>query len=133
MKLPAALILAAALAGCAADQPPAVSADDEARLAAELQGHRQDGPAIACVSQRDLTGNRSIGEGVILFSGPGGRLWVNRPPAGCPSLEPGRALVTRTPATRLCRGDIASVVEPSTGLGFGGCGLGDFTPYRRAD
>jgi hypothetical protein len=131
MKLPAALILAAALAGCAAERPPVMSADEEDRLAAELRDYRQDGPAVACVSQRDLTGNRSVGEGALIFSGHGGRLWVNRPPAGCPALETGRALVTRTTTTRLCRGDIASVVEPTTGMGYGGCGLGDFTPYRR--
>ena len=121
----------ALLAGCAAERPRELSQADEARLAGELADFEQDGPAIACVNSRDLQGNRSAGETAIIFEGVGRRLWVNRPAAGCPSLDHGRALQTRTSSTRLCRGDIATVFDPVSGVHYGGCGLGDFTPYRR--
>jgi hypothetical protein len=28
--------------------------------------------------------------------------------------------------------DIVTVVDPTSGTNYGGCSLGDFTPYRRA-
>jgi hypothetical protein len=85
-----------------------------------------------CVSSRDLAGNRSAGEGAIIFSGRSrNMIYVNRPVAGCPEIRPGLALKTRSPSTQLCAGDIVEVFDPVTGFGFGSCGLGEFTPYRR--
>ena len=124
----------ALVAGCAPnDRADTRMADaDRASLAAALEGFEQSGPPVSCVNQRDLQGNRSAGEGAIIFRGPTSRtLWVNRPAGGCPSLDLGRTLVTRTSSTQLCRGDIARVVDLTSGTEYGGCGLGDFTPYRR--
>lgn len=126
------MLAAAGLAsGCTADEPIETAAADEARLAAQLAGYEPAGPPVNCVSLRDLDGNRSAGEGAIVFAGRGGRKWVNRPAGGCPSLEFGRALRTRTSSTQLCRGDIATVFDPVARIEYGGCGLGDFEPYRR--
>ena len=122
-------------AGCTTDDQPGdgadMRADDEATLAAQLRGYEPAGPPVDCVNSRDLTGNRSAGETAIVFSGTGGRKWVNRPAAGCPDLGFSRALRTRTTSTRLCRGDIATVFDPVARIEYGGCGLGDFEPYRR--
>ncbi|HYW14627.1 MAG TPA: hypothetical protein VE891_00545 [Allosphingosinicella sp.] len=121
-------------AGCTTDEPGDrvdMRADDEASLAFQLRGFEPDGPPVQCVSTRELKGNRSAGETAIVFAGVGGRKWVNRPAAGCPDLRSSRALRTRTTGTRLCSGDIASVFDPLTGFEYGGCGLGDFEPYRR--
>ena len=121
-------------AGCTTDDPNDrvdMRADDEASLASQLRGYEPAGPPVQCVNSRDLMGNRSAGETAIVFSGRGGRLWVNRPAAGCPDLKSFRALRTRTPGTRLCRGDIATVFDPLSRVEYGGCGLGEFEPYRR--
>ena len=120
-------------AGCAADTEDrvAMAAKDEATLAAQLSGYEASGPPVQCVNMRDLKGNRSAGETAIIFSGVGGRKWVNRPGGGCPDLGFSRALVTRTTGTRLCRGDIATVFDTVSRAEYGGCGLGDFEPYRR--
>ena len=122
----------AALAGCMAEAPPAeVSAEAESRLAAQLEG-RVAGPPQSCVRQQDLLGNESVGEGAIVFRArTSGLVYVNRPAAGCPEVRHGRALKTRTTSTQLCRGDIAEVVDPLSGMSYGACGLGDFIPYRR--
>jgi hypothetical protein len=130
------IILASALlaAGCTTDegaQPVDMAANDEAKLAAQLRGYEPSGPPVSCVNSRELQGNRSAGETAIVFSGVGGRKWVNRPAAGCPDLGFSRALRTRTPSTQLCRGDIATVFDPVARIEYGGCGLGDFQPYRR--
>ena len=131
MKHLALPLLAGLVAGCMAQEPVELSPAAQTRLAQELEG-RTAGPSQACVPQQTLRGNRSIGDGVMLFDGPGEIVYVNRPAGGCPSLEFGRALVTRSISSQLCRGDIVTVVDPTTGTEYGGCGLGDFVPYRRA-
>jgi hypothetical protein len=118
-------------AGCAHDDPVETAANDEAKLGAQLAGYAPDGPPVSCVNLRDVDGNRSAGEAAIVFDGRGGRKWVNRPGGGCPSLEFGRALQTRTSTGQLCRGDIATVFDPVARIEYGACGLGDFEPYRR--
>jgi hypothetical protein len=126
-----AILAFAALAACTANEGVDADADDESKLAAQLKDYRASGPAVSCVPLRDLRSNRSAGEGAIVFEGTGGRLWVNRPPAGCPDMRFGRSLQIRTTGSQLCRGDIAVVFDPVSGMEFGGCGLGDFEPYRR--
>lgn len=130
MKQLAILAFAGLAAGCMDEGPAAPSASASASLAAALEG-RVAGPPVDCVSQRDLRGNRSAGEGAVIFDGPGDMIYVNRPPAGCPELDVGRALVTRTTTGRLCRGDIVTVVDTASSIQYGSCGLGEFTPYRR--
>jgi hypothetical protein len=128
-------LLALGAAACAYDgPPPEPSPRVQAEFAEALAGRVPAGPPVSCVSQRDLGGNRSIGQGVILFNGRSSDLvYVNRPAAGCPEIRSGRALVVRTTSSQLCRGDIVDVVDLTTGMGFGGCGLGDFEPFRRVE
>jgi hypothetical protein len=120
-------------AGCAVsgEADPNMRADGEAKLAAELRDFRPSGQPMSCVSLRNLRGNRSAGENALIFDGLGGRLYVNRPPAGCPVLRAGNALNVRTTGTQLCRGDIVSVYDPISRVDYGSCGLGDFEPYER--
>lgn len=124
-----------AVTGCAAERNSEVTAARAAEVATDLQAAlkgRTVEPATRCVNQRLLGGNRSYGEGVILFEGQSRNIvYVNRPPGGCPELSMGRALKTRTTTGQLCRGDIVSVFDPVSGIDYGSCGLGDFTPYRR--
>lgn len=130
----AALATTACMTGTPhADSGPQAPTRSEQRAEAMLEG-RVAGPPVDCVNQRDLGGNRSLADGSLLFDGrtSGGIIYVNRPAAGCPSVNAGRALIVRTPSTRLCRGDIVNVVDPVNGMSYGSCGLGDFTPYRRA-
>jgi len=137
--VPLALLLAAACAhnggpsaGAAAPAPAgqAQATEAETGLAAALKG-RIAGSPQDCVNQADLAGNQSYGKDVIVFSSrTGDVLWVNRPAGACPALDPTRAIRVKTPASRLCRGDIVMVFDPSTKIEFGGCALGAFTPYR---
>lgn len=118
------------LAACAA-QTSVRDASQEAALADALAG-RTAGDPIACVSLRDLRGNRGYGEGAILFEGRTNSLvYLNRPPGGCPELGSTRALRIESTTDRLCRGDLVSVYDPATGVGFGSCSIGEFVPYRK--
>jgi hypothetical protein len=133
MKKIVLLSAVAFTAACTAEPPMEMSAEAQTELTAELSGRVQAGPPQSCVSQRNLGGNRSVGEGAIIFGNRNDSLvYVNRPRAGCPELDSGRALKTRTPSTRLCAGDIVEVFDPVNGFSYGACGLGEFTPYRRA-
>jgi hypothetical protein len=134
MKTMFALAAFALMAGCTeatADETARMQAGSEAELAAALRGYEPAGPPVACVNQRDLGGNRSAGDAIIFEGRSRDMLWVNRPAGGCPELDFGRALITRTTTGQLCRGDIATVFDPVSGTEYGACGLGDFTPYRR--
>ena len=131
MKTILAFSTAALLAGCAEAPPHELSESGESRVTAALADYRRTGEPVTCVNSRDLQGNRSIGEEAIVFEGPGRRIWINRPAAGCPALTDSRALRVRTTSTQLCRGDIVTVFDPVSGIEYGGCGLGDFTPYER--
>jgi hypothetical protein len=132
MKKLAFLACVGLLGACTAERPTQMTADDETKLSAALTGFEPAGPPVSCVNERDLRGNHSIGESAIVFEGlSSSTLWVNRPAGGCPSLNGGRALVTHTTTSQLCRGDIANVIDPVAHISYGSCGLGDFTPYRR--
>ena len=139
MKTIIMLCAAILVAGCTSSggpeaSPPAQTraAEHEADLAAALSG-RIAGPPQDCVSEADLGGNKSYGRDVILFSGrTDDVVYVNRPTAGCPGLDFGRAIKIKTPAARLCRGDIVTLFDPVSGVEFGSCSLGEFTRYRRA-
>jgi hypothetical protein len=131
MKKIVLIACGALAASCAPTEPMEVSDRAQMELADAMRG-RIAGEPVSCVNQRDLRGNRSAGEAAIIFDGPGDLIYVNRPPAGCPRLDSGRALQTVTPSTRLCRGDIVTVFDPVSGGTYGSCGLGDFVPYRRA-
>jgi hypothetical protein len=131
MKKIVALSLLPLMAGCMDQRPMEMSAEAQTTLAAAIEG-RSEGVPQSCVPMRDLRGNRSAGEGAIIFEGPSRNIvYVNRPAAGCPELGFGRALKTRTTMTQLCRGDIVEVFDPVSGFTSGSCGLGEFTPYRR--
>jgi hypothetical protein len=120
-------------AACTMDQPADPRAEEAgaAQLAAALRGYEPAGPPLSCVQMRDLGGNRSAGDAILFEGRTSAMLYVNRPPGGCPTLDMGRALMTRTTQSQLCRGDIATVFDPVSRTDFGGCGLGDFVPYRR--
>jgi hypothetical protein len=139
MKTIIMLSAAILVAGCTHSGAPQASAPaqtqaalHEADLAAALSG-RIAGPPQDCVNEADLGGNISYGRGVILLSGrTNDVVYVNRPPAGCPSLDFGRVLKPQTPLRRLCRGDRLTVFNPLSGVDIGRCSLGQFTPWRLA-
>jgi hypothetical protein len=133
MKMPYALPLLGLAAGCMTEAPPTeMSAAAQMKITDALAGRVQAGPPQNCVSQRNLRGNRSAGEGAIVFRTVGSDLiYVNRPRAGCPEIRSGRAIRVRTTTSQLCSGDIVEVFDPLQNFGFGGCALGEFTPYRR--
>jgi hypothetical protein len=122
----------AALAACTASAGGGVetSAAEEAALGEALAG-RTAGQAVSCVRQQDLRNSRGAGPSAILFDGPGGVVYVNKTLSSCPRIQPWHAIRHRTSQTAMCTGELIQVFDPQTGVNYGGCSLGEFTPYRR--
>jgi hypothetical protein len=126
------LVLVLTTAACAQQGPMAMTAQQDLDFQKAIAG-RTPGPPQSCVQQRLLQGNKTYGQSVIVFGDTAdSMIYLNRPPAGCPELRGHAALRTRTTTDQLCRNDIVTVFDPTTGIEFGGCGLGDFVPYRRS-
>ena len=130
MKKIVALLLIASTTGCMEQEPLEMTADAQTELMQQI-GDRVAGAPQACVSQRELRGNKSVGNAIVFQGATASTVYINRPADGCDGLNWNRALVTRTTSTQLCRGDIATVIDTATGTYHGSCALGDFTAYRR--
>lgn len=129
MKIMIGLGLAALAAGTAGASPPGRGADD--RLARAIGNRTAESP-VDCVMERDLQDNQAEHGTIVFRTRSNALVYVNRPPGSCPYLNRDRAIRIRTISDRLCRGDIVEVFDPVSRVEFGACGLGDFTPYRRA-
>ena len=127
------LLASACLAASFAMFPAAAGGGDEAKLAKKLRHHEPSGPPVACVDLAMVRSNTLIGTTAIIFQGRNFKtLYVNRLEGSCPVLRMGRALKTDSGGSRLCRGDLVTILDPVSGLDYGTCPLGDFTAYRRA-
>lgn len=130
MRPAAFFIIAAAAATCASSaisEPRTPKA--EAALAKALAG-KVAGKPVDCLPPLRTNGMTVIDENTILFRRNSNLVYRNDPPGGCSPLSQGRfALVTKTPGSGLCRGDIAQVVDTVSRLPAGACALGAFVPY----
>lgn len=131
-KSAATLALAAFLAGCAADQPYAMTERDATRLA-EALGDKVAGEPRDCLNVDQLRNPQVIDEKHIVFR-QGRTTWLNQPRMRCPMIDRvGRVLVLEpTVGTQICDGDIAKVLDTSTGTIMAACSFGEFVPYRSA-
>ena len=126
-------MLAAGLIGlcaCAtASEPTQRSAKAQKEYDRLLAG-KVPGKAEKCLPTYRSSDMTVIDDDTILFR-DGRTVYVNHPLGGCNNLhQSGRALVTRNFGPQLCRGDLATVVDNSSGISVGACSLGDFVPYR---
>lgn len=123
-----------ALAGACAPTPRE-AAQIQAREATEQEGlanalaGRVAGKPVDCVNQFQSRGVKAFGA-TILYTAGNGVIYRNETSGGCGNL--GRdVLVTRTPSTSLCRGDIAQTVDLVARFPTGSCSFGEFVPYRK--
>lgn len=130
-------IAIAAVAGCTAAPPPppplaALTTQQQAELN-RLIGDKVAGTPQSCLPSYRAEDMRAINDRTIVFRDSPGRAWVMHPQDECNLISgPGPyALVTRTPTTQLCRGEIAQVVDTVSGATVGSCVIGDFIPYVR--
>ena len=127
------ILIAAAVGGCAVapPQPPLVDAKAQTRMA-ELLAGKVAGPPRSCLPSYRADTMSVIDDRTIVFRDSPGRVWVMHPLNECNLLSVGPyALMTRSPTSQLCRGEIAQVVDTMSGATVGSCVIGDFIPYVR--
>lgn len=110
----------------ASDKP----ADPEARLSKMLEG-ATPGKPTTCMPNSTMFDSSNV-EGVGIVYRRGRTFYVNRFEGGCPALGYHSIIVTRTPDTQLCRGEIARIIDNTSGTLQGSCTFGDFVPYVKA-
>ena len=130
MRSMSLLLLTVALGACTTGPQPGRTAKAEAHLQQVLAG-KVPGPGRSCLPHYRADNMVVIDDNTILFR-DGRTVYRNDFRGGtCSRLGSGfYALLTRSSGgTGLCRGDIAEVVDTSSGMQVGSCVLGDFVPY----
>ena len=124
---------AVGLAACATamSQPEQRSARAQATYDRLLAGKVAGKPA-KCLPMQRSNDMQVIDDDTILYR-DGRTTYVNKPLGSCNQLSRGSyALVTRSSGSQLCRGDIGTVTDMTSGMVVGSCALGDFIPYKPA-
>lgn len=128
-----AFALIGVLAACAPAQPYQMSDRDSQTLQRAL-ADRTAGEPERCLPLASTRNSQVVDEKHILFK-QGRTTWLNQPNMRCPLLDNvGYVMVLEpTVGTQICSGDVAKILDTSTGGIMGACALGDFVPYRTAD
>ncbi|MFN6934074.1 MAG: hypothetical protein ACK4NZ_02855 [Tsuneonella sp.] len=124
----AALVAAATLAS-----GPSVAAErltGEAKLEKMLEG-RVAGEPRSCINTR-VNDQSTVIDNTALVYGRGKTIWVNRT-AHPDSLSDWDSLLVRQHGTQLCRQDIVTTFDRSSGMYTGNIFLTEFVPYTRVD
>ena len=131
------VLLGAALAvpSAAAQQPQQVLSPKAQEKFARVTAGMVAKPPVPCMSTFNAYQTTVIDDETVAFRFSGNRLYVAHMPGGCSNLAtPPYTMVTRqVGSAQLCRGDIASIVDPHNGFTVGSCVFGDFTPYTKAN
>lgn len=125
-------LMATLVAGCeTASEMPARSERAQATYERALAG-KTAGRAEKCLPLHRTRDMVKIDDTTILFR-DGNTVYVNTTLGACNNMgDQSYALVTRNVGPQLCRGDIATVTDMTSGITVGSCSLGDFVPYRAA-
>ena len=128
------LLLAAAATSLVAcettDSQPAQRSERQQQTFDKALAGKVPGKAEKCLPLQRSNDMEVIDDDTILYR-DGRTTYVNQPLGSCNLLGRGSyALVTRSQGSQLCRGDIANVVDATTGVTVGSCALGDFVPYK---
>jgi hypothetical protein len=115
------LPLAASSAALARDPTP------DRALAGRVPGH-----PVPCIHQSFIEGSEMYSSGSIVYRMRDGTYYVNTPAPKCDGMRETSAIVSHTFGGNLCAGDIVHIVDLPMHMDYGGCGLGNFTPYIKA-
>lgn len=129
----ATTLAAIPLLGCATN-PAEVqrAADRQARQLAEVEERLAGftpGQPVTCIPTTRLRSSRNYGP-AILYEVSSNLIYRNNVNGMCGNSD-NDIMVTRTPTTQLCTGDIVRTIDRASRMETGGCGLGEFIPYRR--
>lgn len=128
-KFLATAAVVAAAAGLVAMPVEAARLSGEERLA-KLIGERSAGEPRDCINTNASRSLTVIDKTAIVYK-QGGKLWVNRT-AYPQDLDEDDVMVIRRYSSNLCRTDIVTTVDRTSGIFTGSIFLTDFVPYEMA-
>ncbi len=129
------LLISAAAAIASCSTTPAEQASQAAEAESKLQKHLAGmvpGKARDCLPTFRTSDMIRIDEDTVLFRDGSRRIYRNEINGSCNGLgSPNYTLVTTSfgSSGQLCRGDIARMVDMSSGIPVGSCVIGAFVPY----
>lgn len=120
-----AAALASGITGVAlaAKETPAVAYE-------KLLSGKTPGETVDCIDTRNTNAHVKAYGSKLTYRFSDKLVYVSETGGGCQRVERGDILVTRQFQQRLCRGDIATTIDPASRFYTGSCALGNFTPYR---
>lgn len=128
------ILMATAVTACttAPQQAPVRSVEAEQHLNKLLAG-KSAGQPVNCLPSWKSNDMVVVDDNTVVFRDNANRVYVNNFRDGCSNLGSGwYALLTRRTGSTLCSGEIAEVIDTSSGMTVGACSLGEFVPYTRA-
>lgn len=122
------------LAGCAPTQADlarqqSVEQAQQQRLATALTGFTP-GQSTTCITLSRHYDTQIYGRTILYRMSPA-TVYRNDTSGGCAPDSRNNILITRTPTSQLCRGDIAQTIDNTSRAPTGSCSFGDFVPYRK--
>jgi hypothetical protein len=130
LKPAIALAALAAIAGAAAPSLARERLTGDQELAKLLEG-RVAGEPRSCINTFTNSNSRVI-DGTAVVYGRGRTIWVNRT-AHPDDLDDWDAMLVRQFGSQLCRQDIITTFDTTTGMYTGNVFLTEFVPYTRVD
>ena len=125
-----AVSTAALAAGASAPAEQGRSPKAERKLVEGLDG-RTAGQPVVCIQ---ATARMTVIDDSTLLYRDRGIVYLQHPRGACRGLSKGMSLVRNTTGrTRLCSGDINSIVDLTEGYGTDACVFNDFVPYAKAE
>jgi hypothetical protein len=125
------VIAVLSLAGCStAPDQVRYNAQGEAMMQKQLAG-KVAGKAVDCLPAHVTADMIRVDDDTLLFRAGSNRVYRNELVGSCSGLGSQHyALVTNSiGGGRLCRGDIARLVDLTSGIHAGSCVIGEFVPY----
>jgi hypothetical protein len=131
-----AVLVTLALAGCAPSAAQIARDQDRAATNAQVVDRAlaqlTPGASQSCLNDIDRRNARTqIVGSTILYRVRRNSVVRNDMGGNC-NLSGDPILVTATPSTSLCRGDIVQLVDRTSRIPVGSCAYGDFVPYTKA-
>ena len=97
-----------------------------------LAGYEKTGKTETCLIRRQVRSQDVIDDYSILFETAGRTVYLNELNGRCIGLGRERSFVAVSPETRMCSGQIITVID-NFGNAFGSCSLGKFQELSKID
>ena len=105
---------------------------DEDKVAAALAGFEKTGETESCISLRRIDQIKPLDDRNFLVRVGRNDFYLNEVSGRCSNADGiNTRLQYRTTLSQLCRNELISVVDNSTGMNIGSCGLGSFQKLEK--